>query len=139
MDSMELHGIWWLPGGADEPQHGTATITSNGVVALTLVGGFDPSVRQPINESFATISLNRSFPLALSETQWGKVSLVHLKTLSARGSSLRQPGQRPSSAPPHRANPSRRIDHSPWTQCPGPPAREVKHREPLAAPKIVDQ
>ncbi|MBD8103985.1 ApeA N-terminal domain 1-containing protein [Plantibacter sp. CFBP 8775] len=88
MDFKELHGTWWLPGEENEPQHGTATITANGVVALTLIGGFDPSVRRQIDESFATISMDRLFPLVLGETQRGKVSLVNLQTLSASGGSL---------------------------------------------------
>lgn len=88
MKSTELHGTWWLPGEEDEPQHGTATITANGTVALTLIGGFDPSVKQQIDDTFATISMDRVFPLVLGQTQQGKVSLVNLQTLSARGGSF---------------------------------------------------
>ncbi|WP_138944917.1 HEPN domain-containing protein [Plantibacter sp. M259] len=88
MDSTELHGTWWLPGEEDQPQHGTAMIAANGTVALTLIGGFDPSVKQQIDDTFATISVGRLFPLVLGETQQGKVSLVNLQTLSARGGSF---------------------------------------------------
>ena len=46
-------GIWWVAGENAEPRPGTMSMSPTGKIELDLIGGFDLSVRTPIEGGVA--------------------------------------------------------------------------------------
>jgi hypothetical protein len=56
MDDRVWHGQWWIPGDEANAQPGTLVLSPDGTNHLDLIGGFDTSLRTPVEGGGWTVS-----------------------------------------------------------------------------------
>lgn len=78
MESQVLAGHWWLPGEGDVAQPGRLVISPLGDLQLELIGGFDLTIRTPIDGGGYSVGVNqKGTPVIL-----GRVDGTKLITLT---------------------------------------------------------
>ena len=87
MTERTWHGHWWIPGREDDGrQPGTLTVSADGEIILTLVGGFDLSVQTALEDGSMAVSIHgEPVPLLLGQCESVEITLVDCYTKHSRG------------------------------------------------------
>ncbi len=86
-DSETLwRGRWWLPEAPEDEQYGTLICSETGALRLELVGGFDDTIKTPLEGGQgASISPGDGFPMILGQCGNEYFTLLDCSTISLGG------------------------------------------------------
>jgi hypothetical protein len=85
MTDQTWRGSWWIAGEEVDAQPGTLTISPFGEIKLDLVGGFDLSIRTPLEGGYSISALDRRPPLVYGLCAEMKITLVDCQTIHMSG------------------------------------------------------